>query len=402
MKRVLARISGVVCVMVAIGMCGIALADSAEVLPKGVSRVKLKGSYYNKITERFDPDGNEESVATDFNAVLDETVLPGFWPTAFPPGSNIGETVVDFDYEFRDLILDYRYGITDKLTIGVYIPYYWNKTNLTEARVDTSGADPLLLGGLGCPTTPGDPATDACVTQAMLAIIEQDPYYFEPFDSWSGSGISDIEAAVRYQYLKNDAWRLAFTGGVRFPTGSVDDPNNLLDVGFGEGAYALLFRLNNDLIALENFTFNATLKYDWYLPDEQTLRVLAAVDRPLAPLANTDKVDRNLGDIFELELSGDWAFTEMFSLYGTYRYGSRQKDSVSGDRTDLNYDSLEEETDWSYQSALAGVSFSTVSKYLDETASVPFSVEFDYENVFAGKNRFLKQQVYSLALYLYF
>jgi len=412
MKWIKAGTLGAVCIIAVLGICSLALADSAEVLPKGVSRVKLKGSYYNDVSERFDPDGNEESVATDFNAALDSNVFPilGLFEQSnggpLPDGTaNIGDSIVDFEYEFRDLVLDYRYGITDKLTIGVYIPYYWNKTNLKEARVDTSNATLGIDPATGFPDLPPPFGNgiihDSIATPFVLGLIESPPYLFEPFESWSGSGISDIEAALRYQYLKNDAWRLAFTGGVRFPTGSVDDPNNLLDVGFGEGAYALLFRLNNDLIAIKNLVVNATLKYDWYLQDEQTLRVLEAVDQPLAPIANTENVDRDLGDIFELELSGDWAFTNMFSLYGTYKYGSRQKDRVSGSRG-LNYDSLEDETDWSYQSALAGISFSTVSKYLDEKASIPFSIEFDYENVFAGTNRFLKQQVYSLALYFYF
>ena len=400
MKKMLVGMRWAVCIVTVLGMCGVALADSAEVLPKGVSRVKLKGSYYNNVTERFDPDGNEESVANDFNATLDGDIFPMLGPY------NLGDAIVDFEYEFRDLIIDYRYGISDKVTIGIYIPYYWNKTNLNEARVDTSNATIGIDPSTGLPDLPPPDGSgiinDDLATAVVLGLIESDPYYFEPFETWSGSGLSDIEAAVRYQYLSNDAWRLAFTGGIRFPTGSVDDPNNLLDVGFGQGAYALLFRLNNDLISVKNFTFNATLKYDWYLPDEQTLRVLEAVDRPLAPLSNTDEVDRNLGDIFELELSGDWAFTNMFSLYGTYKYGSRQKAEVSGSRTDLNYDSLEDETDWSYQSVLAGISFSTVSKYLDEKASVPFSVEFDYEDIFAGTNRFLKQQIYSLSLYFYF
>jgi len=413
MKWKKAGVGGIICLILVLGICGLALADSAEVLPKGVSRVKLKGSYYNNVTERFDPDGNTESVATYFNSTLDSNIFPilGLFEQSnggpLPDGTaNIGDSIVDFEYEFRDLILDYRYGISDKVTIGIYVPYYWNKTKLNEARVDTSNATLGIDPNTGLPDLPppfgNGIIDDAIATPFVLGLIESAPYLYEPFESWSGSGIADIEAAVRYQYLNNDAWRLAFTGGIRFPTGAVDNPDNLLDVGFGEGAYALLFRLNNDLIAVKNFTFNATLKYDLYLPDEQTLRVLEAVDRPLAYKANTEMVDRNLGDIFEFELSGDWSFTNMFSLYGTYKYGSRQKDEVSGNRTDLNYDSLENQTDWSYQSAIAGISYSTVSKYLDKKASIPFSVEIDYENVFAGTNLFLKQQVYSLALYFYF
>ena len=57
----------------------------------------------------------------------------------------------------------------------------------------------------------------------------------------------DLEIGGRWQYFRNETWKLAFTGGVRLPTGRKDDPENLGDVGFGTGAYALLFRLNQDL-----------------------------------------------------------------------------------------------------------------------------------------------------------
>ena len=377
---------------------GKAVADSAEVLPKGVSRISVDYSFYQPVTDRFGPGGDAEGVATDFNTTIDETVFPGVIPTF----TNIGDTVVDFEYEFRDLIINYQYGLSDKITIGVKIPYYWNKTNLKEARVDTSGAtQPVLDGLLGAGFPAGASSTDAAVTALVLGSLEAPPYSFEPFESWDDAGLSDIELGLRYQYLKNDEWRLAFTGGLRLPTGETDDPDNLIDTEFGSGAMALLFRFNQDYVGIENLLLNFTVKYDWVLPDEETVRVLNGSDMPLAPAANKEKVDRDQGDTFALELYGDWSVSDIWSVNALYTWAVRQKDEVDGNLFP-SYDALEDETDADHQSITAGVTYSTVSRYMDEKASVPLEVGLSYESVFAGNNNYLKQQLYTLNFAIYF
>ena len=374
------------------------LADSAKVLPKGVSRLNVDYSFYEPVTERFDPDGDKESVATDFNTTLDDTVFPGL----IPPFTNIGDSIVDFEYDFRDLIINYQYGLTDKITIGIQIPYYWNKTDLKEARVDTAGATQAVLDGLLGPGYPaGASSTDATVTAFVLGAIESPPFSFEPFESWDDSGLSDIELGLRYQYLNNDTWRLAFTGGVRLPTGETDDPDNLIDTEFGSGAMAMLFRFNQDYVGIENLMLNFTLKYDWVLPDEEVVRVLDDPNSPLAPAVNKEKVDRDQGDTLALEFFGDWTLSDTWSLNALYTWAVRQKDEVDGNLFP-SYESLEDETDADHQSIEAGVTYSTVSRYMDEKASVPLEVGFSYESVFAGNNNYLKQQVYTLNFAIYF
>ena len=96
---------------------------------------------------------------------------------------------------------------------------------------------------------------------------------------------------------------MAATAGVRLPTGRQDDPDNLADIPWSTGAYALLVRMHHDYIlsnlwqreagipseadllktgtAVLNFTF----RYDWILRDEVTIRAGAekcAADIPRA------------------------------------------------------------------------------------------------------------------------
>jgi hypothetical protein len=252
-----------------------------------------------------------------------------------------------------------------------------------------------------CGSDPTVPGYEVCVTQAVLATLEGPPFSFDPFESWQDSGLSDIEVGFRYQYYNDDRWRLAFTGGVRLPTGKTDDPDNLLDTEFGTGAMALLMRFHQDFVGTEDLLLNLTVKYDLVLPDDETVRVQNDVNLPLAPEANKEKVDRDQGDILAFELYGDWGLSDTWSISGLYILASRQKDKVDGD-LGLAYESLEDETDWDYQSFTAGVTYSTVSRFMEEAASVPLEVGLSYETIFDGSNNFLQQDLITLGLSLYF
>jgi hypothetical protein len=191
---------------------------------------------------------------------------------------------------------------------------------------------------------------------------------------------------------------LAFTGGVRFPTGEVNDPDNLVDVGFGDGAYALLFQLQNDFTGIKNLLLNATFRYDLVLPHKERLRVPNSVHEPLT--TNEENVDRNIGDRIEIEASGTYAFFNGFSFSLLYKYGYKFKDHVSGNRG-FNYKSLEDETDIQEHVGIASLSYSTIPLYQAKKFPIPMTASVSYRDRFAGTN-LLKTQYISLTLAIYF
>jgi len=378
-------------------------ADSAEVLPKGVFRFDTEYSYYFPIDKKFDPDGNEEDIATDFNTSLDSNVFPdlslveaGF---GMPDGSaSLGNSVVDFEYNFDDFVMYFFYGVTEKVSIGIKIPYYWNKNNVST-RLDTAnatvGKNPAVPGGVA---PLGFPGTTPFTTNDIQNLLVEE-YGYKPIKTWSGSGIGDIEIGARYQYLKTKKWRLAFLGGVRVPTGEVDDPDNLADIGFGTGAWALLFRLNNDYTGFKNTILNATIEYDFYLEDSVTKRVPDDVNRPLTE--NKEKVDRDFGDIFRFNVSGSYSFTESLGFSIKYEYGHKLENDISGNKG-YNYKALEDETDWTYHEYTIGLAYSTIPLFQNQKFPVPIIALLEYVDIFAGTNNFLKQQFLTLTLSIFF
>jgi hypothetical protein len=414
----------------------IADADDAIVLPRGISRVSIASTFYLPTHKRYNPEGKVEDVATDFNGSLDSRILPALAPLNSLVGgtASLGDTDVSLEYDITIMYFDVAYGITDRLTAGVRIPYWW-LTNTVRAHLDSGSGSSANVGlnpFFGRPGQPplvplargGVPLTTEDVQQLLGPGLPGIPGFgYKRFDSFSDHGLGDMEASFRYQYLRTDAWLSAFTGGARFPTGRVDDPDNLTDYGFGSGAYALLFRLNNDYAisslwkgtqdatteealgarapgtAPGTVVLNGTFRYDLVLPDKQVKRVPDNVNNPLS--ANKENVDRDLGDIIELEVSAKYNFLTGLTFVSLYKYGFKLKDHVSG-KKGFVYNSLEDETDYTEQVFIVGLAYSTFPLYLQKKFPLPLTTSLSYRNRFAGSNNVFKSQYIGLGLEVLF
>jgi len=395
--------------------------DNAEVLPKGVWSVEVYDRAYLSVTKRYSPDGDKEDVAADFNTTLNSNVFPalslveqGF---GMPPGSaNIGESEVSFKYDINILNTLLAYGITDRLSFGVKVPYWWVKNNVsatlntTNATVgknpfygtpnDPFGGAPIIPISLG-----GVPFTDEEVQELLgpgLSINGQPAlpgFGYQPVETWSGDGFGDIETGLKYQYYKSDNWRLAFTGGLRLPTGRVDDPDNLVDYGWGDGTTSLLFFFNNDYIGIKNLVLDATLNYYLTLPHSEILRVMQNPGQVLSP--DKESLDRDLGDYVQLKASADYEFLPGTTASLTYQYGHKFEDSVKT-QGGQHIGGMERETDYNEHVGIVGLSYSTIQLFQKKKFPVPMTASVKYRNRFAGDNRIFDSEYIELNLQMYF
>jgi hypothetical protein len=413
------------------GLAGVAGADDAAVLPKGRFRIDVEGKFYIPYDERFDPDGKTEPLARDFNTTLDGRVFPAL--RLFDPvvggRASLGDTQVSFEHHLTILDLNVAYGLTDRLTVGIRLPYYIF-TNQVETRLNSGPGSSANIGLNPKARQPGQPPlipiaaggiplTTEDVQQLLGPGLPGIPGFgYKRFQTFSEDGPGDLEAGLRYQYLRTADWQLAFTGGVRFPTGRVDDPDDLADVGFGAGAYALLFQLQNDWVISNlwqpkerprdavlailrpgTLVLNGTVRYDLYLPDTQELRLLRSTNEPIT--ADKANVDRDLGDVMELEVSARYTLLAGLRLSGLYKYGFRFKHEVTGpDGARLK--ALEDETDYTEHVVIAGVSYSTLPLYVAKRFPLPITASLTYRNRFAGSNNANKAQYIGLAIELLF
>jgi hypothetical protein len=393
------------------GVVSQSYADSAQVMPKGVVGVFTEGKYYFDFHKKFNEHGDTEDIAKDYNASLNSNVFSGLRQieTFFhlPPGSaSIGNSVVSFKFGGEEFISLLQYGLTDRLTVGVRIPFYWRR-NEVKAALDTSKATVGKNTALNTLAPLSVPGTVPLTTQDVENLLGKGldigathipGYGFKPVKSWSDQGVSDIEAGAKYQYLRTDKWQLAFTGAVRFPTGEVDNPDNLVDIKLGDGAYALLFQSQNDFTGIKNLLLNGTLRYDLVLPHSERLRVPDSVHQPLT--INEEVVNRDIGDKIEIEVSGIYEFFKGFSFSLLYKYGYKFHDHASGDMG-FNYQSLEDETNYQEHVGIVSLCYSTFHLYRAKKFPIPMAASFSYRDRFAGVNRENAQYI-SLALAIYF
>jgi hypothetical protein len=130
---------------------------------------------------------------------------------------------------------------------------------------------------------------------------------------------------------------------------------------------------------------NATVSYELVLPDKESKRVLFDVNNPLVPKSFTEEVDRNIGDLIQIDLSGTYEITRGWSISFLYDYQYAFEDSVSGTRG-LQYQSLEDETELKAHEYIICLSYSTIPLFMEKKFPFPLVAHASYRNRFAGMN----------------
>jgi len=327
-----------------------AAADDAAVLPKGRFSFGVENRFFFPADERYSPKGKAEDLAGAFNRTLDASVFPSLSalnPFVAGGRASIGDSSVHFEYHYNILAFAPAYGVTDRLTLGAEIPYYWvhNKVDASVNSAPGSSANVGLRTGPGVGAPCGLPVavlpltcpnTRRFTTEDVQQVLGPglpgiQGFGFKRIENFSADGFGDITLAAKYQFLRTDDWRLAATAGVRLPTGLQHDPDNLADIFWSAGAYTLLARLHHDyvlsnlwqrraqgapeanLLQTGNVVLNFTFRYDWILRDKVTIR---AGDENALPTYRA-RVHRDIGDRFEFEFGGRYVVWSPFSGVGT-------------------------------------------------------------------------------------
>lgn len=383
---------------------------SARVLPQGVSLFDATFYHYFPIDKRYGPEGDSEDLAADFNTDLNSRVFPALSGLNRLVGGNatLGQSVVDSTLTSRWSEFNLAYGLTNKLTLVLKVPYGYVKNEI-RAGLDASQANVGRNPRFG---TPSDPFRSPLIPIAAGGIRLSDEdiqnllgkgldvnrdgvtdipgYGYERFETFSDNGIGDIELYAKYQFYDQKPWRLAVASGLRFPTGKVKDIDNLAALDFGDGQTDILFRFHADYGVNEHLQLNFTTRYDLQLPDRQTLRIPSSVDQPIT--RDIEDVDRNLGDVLGLDLIGLYQFTPEWSASLRYSFARKFQDDIDG-TPGLAYSSLEQESESENQRVAVTLGYSTLRQYQDKIAKVPFYANLGYRNRFAGKNTVVSQYI---------
>jgi len=262
---------------------------------------------------------------------------------------------------------------------------------------------PPLTAGYGLPATPLD-SND-------LRRFFSDPSGPMAGDSLTEvvrTGIGDIEVGGWFQIADKARLRSQLGLMVRLPTGTLDSPDNFIDIGTGDHQTDVEVALRNDIVLSRNLWFHLGGRYGLQMADELPRRV-APWYLPLAPVASTAMVTRDLGDYFAVDLVPNLQLDDAIGVGLGWHYFHQGAtafsyvDPADQSRIGLGADVLGQATSVSRMRVGAGVTFSTLERYARGRARLPYRVTWSYHATFWGSGgQVAKSGVMNLVIEAYF
>ena len=364
-------------------------ADSAAVLPRGSWQIFTESRIFADIGEFYNNEGDKTPLGAPFSIPLAPVFGAG-------PPLDFGTSQVTITNHVKELEFIPAFGLTNKLSLGLIIPYTPEFNTDFSFTNNTATANFGFISGTltPCPLAGGPPCAPADLNSVNAALATLG---FKPLGNRTRSGVGNIKVGGRYQYFDAEHFRAAFTGGVILPTGDEHDPDDLLFVPIGFHAWGLFFEFQQDLLFQQpglgrtlgypvpgDFFLNATVKYDLSLPDSDTFRVCATP--PFCPASSKVELDRNLGDVIKVELQPTVGVLKGVLLGGRYRYTYVTKTEFSGGPPGIPVDTLEANTEEQAHEWRITLTLTSIPWVIEKKFPLPFAFNLSYRDRFAGDN----------------
>ena len=262
---------------------------------------------------------------------------------------------------------------------------------------------PPFAAGYGLPGNPLD--------SADFRRYLSDPAYglaAETLTTVVRTGIGDIEVGGWYQLAMGPRLRSQAGALVRLGTGTVDLADNFIDVGTGDGQTDIEVMTRNDIIFGPRLWLHAGGRFGIQLGHELPRRV-SPYWLPYAPASALATVRRTPGRYVALDLVPNWQLDDAFNVglgYHLFHQGATEYAYAGADSASLALlvpaSILGAGTGFTRMRVGAGVTFSTLSRYLDGRARLPYRVTWSYQRTFFGRGGLVERSsVMTLAIEAY-
>ncbi len=328
---------------------------SDELLPTG-RQVLIAETRLGSGTTYFNNQSQEEPLFAGLNN------LPLNALFASPPPPNLGVTQLHSKLSGQRVNFTYGYGVSDNLTAGFI--FGWGK--LTN-QVDFS------VTGAGIPNA----------TATVQGTLASAPYGYKPIGTAVTEGVLDPQLGVRWRVAHSEKRSTIIVPAIRIGMAKKDDPDNLMDVHLTDGSSALMLAAEQRY-RLQVAELRAYVQYTLPLADKFQARPYAAGGSPLVMQAQSETLDRKVGDIWKLEMEGakrwnNWrAMARVeYSRTAPTHYTSPSGQAVSG---------LEANTEGWDVVARTGVSWNRFGDYLTKQTGLPLMLAVEYSSMLDGRN----------------
>lgn len=387
--------------------------DSTAVLPSGVRNLNLK-NVSTSMSQKTDDDARSESLAAPLQkplkfkdilkneSGLKRTQLAAFLQNeGLKAEDSVGDFQADLNASVNVTALVMAYGLSDRVTLAVGVPYYQAASDVQMAFTSNAGADrfltalrnPNTLNSTESAVEAGEKLNDA-VNRLNKKLRDNGYAALSP---WHREGLGDTTIAAKYRYLDQDIVKSALTTGLVAPTGMADNPDILTDIPFGDDQWDVFTQLSVDEHVTPQVFFNQYAKYTYQAPGSHVMRLKTA-EEPIE-VASAD-VRFKLGDKVESGASLQWEQDNgvVSGIGGQYvrKFGDRYQ---TGDQ--LAKHELEWEKDQEGRYAEVQLGYSTVQAYKRQEFPVPMKLSTEYKHLLWSRNMPLSH-LWQIDLNMYF
>jgi len=252
----------------------------------------------------------------------------------------------------------------------------------------------IASGPVGAPVALGAVGVQSVLAEPLFGVRA------DSLRSVERAHVGDIELAAKLKLLDSFGsdpaarlspggfnYRAAVTGVVRLGTGQPNLPDDLTDVGRGDGQNDLEVRSAVDLLFGRRFWASVIGRYVYQLADEEVVRITDRPDVAIVPYFRRQLVERKLGDYYELEANPRVVFNDYLSVGAHYLYRRKAEDEYRGrfaidsattgfGAIDLDASVLNAGTEQTEHRVGGGVAFSTVAAHNRGRARVPLELTY--------------------------
>lgn len=281
------------------------------------------------------------------------------------------------------------YGLTNRLTVYAFIPYYQAVVDLNLKRTENG------RNNVGTTIQIEDlPDVDARLIQSLFVNY----YGYRPLGKWEANDFGDTEFGGMYQLTKGRRGGMLTTFGFVAPTGRQDDSNTLQDIGFGDGQWDAFFELGGGYRFNAWWSTDAWARYTYQFPFQKTERLPDSLTFPVTSRSGNVKI--NPGNKYQLNFQNTLHWSDQWTTSLLYTYDNKNLDDYQSEFA-ISDQYLESNTNETTHTARINLGFSTVSLYKRKKFIAPMDLNIAGQSIFAGVN-VPKYERYDFELRLYF
>lgn len=374
-------------------------AQYYDTLPKGV-RMMFSRYIKSDVSSSYNQTQSETPYAyeiqTDIKTletIEDERVkdvlnLFAEYPEAYNQ-INLGTHSMEGDASVEVNVFAFGYGITDRVMAYVGIPIYDARVNLRYQKT-ANGSEKQVAETLQSIYGDNWAQTLGNIVDKVYGIdggtIQSgitNALGYEELGDWQAQGLGDVEFGLMYNFFRRDDYGFMVTFGGVAPTGYVDDPDVLQDIGFGDGQWDGFIEFGGGYVLDENLVFNAWTRYTHQFESERRMRVPYNEDLSISD--TTADFYQKLGNRTDIGLSIDMFMSDWFKFTPQLMIQSTEKAKYYSPDERAN-EILAQNTDSYSQSLRLQGQLTSVRLYGQNKFVAPALINIAYQTMLEGRN----------------